>query len=309
MGALLFFSKVDFSLYQYIDRFLYIGGILFLLVSYLGPNVRGATRWLVIGEFQLQPSELFKPFFLVSIASLMLRYPPTKWRNIIAHAVLFIIPFLIVLKQPDLGSALVYASTWIAIILMAGIPLRYIAGAVVSAIILIPTSYELLWEYQKLRILTFINPLLDPRGAGYNAIQSMIAVGSGKLFGRGFGRGTQSLLQFLPERHTDFIFATFTEEFGFLGALILLAAFFFLLLQIIKLGSSRDSQTLAFLYISGFFMLLLTHVVINIGMNIGVLPITGITLPFVSAGGSSLISLFIGLGICMSASQKQRDYD
>jgi rod shape determining protein RodA len=239
----------------------------------------------------------------------MVRYPPVKIKNILLHTGLFAVVFLIIVRQPDLGSALVYLSMWLGLLVLAGIPLKYIIGAISLGGISLPIIYELLHDYQKKRISTFLNPLLDPKGAGYNAIQAMISVGSGQLFGRGFGRGTQSLLRFLPERHTDFIFASFSEEFGLIGSLVLLLIFFFMFLRLLKQASRKVNEPLAYLYISGLFIMLFTHVVINVGMNIGIVPITGITLPFVSAGGSSLITVFIGLGIYVSAIQRQRPYE
>ncbi len=267
------------------------------MFTFLGPQVRGATRWLEIGSFRLQPSELAKPFFLVSISSLLVRYPPMTLKRIGMHMTLVALPFILVFQQPDLGNALIYLTSWLAMILLSGIPLiAIILGGVITGIIL-PLSSYFVKEYQKQRILTFLDPLLDPHGAGYNSIQAMIAVGSGRLLGSGFGRGTQSLLQFLPERHTDFIFASFTEEFGFVGAAALIAIFYLMLWQLLRHAFRVREQLFAHLYIVGLFALLLGHFVINVGMNIGLLPITGITLPLVSYGGSSLLAIFIGLGI------------
>lgn len=300
------FTRIDFSLYYYIDKIFYVGIILFLLISYIGPNIRGATRWIQIGNISLQPSELIKPFFLLCMSSFLVRYPPVKFKNLIIHLFLFGVVFLTVLRQPDLGNAIIYLSMWIGIVIIAGIPLRYITGASLILTIFLPLIYGLLHDYQKLRLLIFINPLLDPRGAGYNAIQSMISVGSGKLFGRGFGRGTQSLLQFLPERHTDFIFASFTEEFGFVGGAILLGVFFILLFRILYQANKKSANQLSFLFLTGTFIQLFTHIIVNVGMNIGIIPITGITLPLLSSGGSSLIGTLVGLGIYMSAIQDSR---
>ena len=309
LALFLLFARIDFSIYHYIDRWLFIGCIVFLLLSYLGPNVRGATRWLDLGPFRFQPSEFVKPFFLLSISSFMIRYRPEKIKHILLHIGLFLIIFLLIFKQPDLGSSLVYLAMWVGLIVLAGIPLRYIIGTVLTISIATPAGFKLLHDYQKLRILTFLNPVLDPQGAGYNAIQSMIAVGSGKLFGRGFGRGTQSILQFLPERHTDFVFASFTESFGFVGAAVLLAVFFILFTHLLTQANERKVNQVAFLYISGFFIQLFTHVVINIGMNMGILPITGITLPFISYGRSSFLAICIGLGIYISAIQRPRSFE
>lgn len=304
--ALILFTRIDFSLYHDLDKFIYIGSVAFLLLTYLGPNVRGATRWLELAGFRLQPSELIKPFFMISVSSLLIRYPPTKIKHLVFHLLLFVIPFLLIFRQPDLGNALIFTSIWLALLIIAGIPILFVILGTGTVAILSPLIYNLLRDYQKNRLLTFINPLLDPRGAGYNALQSMIAVGSGKFIGRGFGRGTQSLLKFLPERHTDFIFASFTEEFGFVGSFVLLALFFLLLWRLLKQAEAHKSDVLVHLYIIGLFIQIFTHLVINVSMNMGLLPITGITLPLVSYGGSSLVALCIGLGIYFSAIRSLR---
>lgn len=304
LGLFFLFVKIDFILYHYLDRFIYAASMLFLSLTFLGENVRGSVRWIDIGPIQLQPSEIIKPFYLVSMASLLFRFPPTNLKRILLHTGLFLLPFLLIFRQPDLGNALVYGSTWLVMMIASGLPLIFAMAAGVLGLVVSPLIYNLLHNYQKLRLLTYLNPLLDPRGAGYNGLQAMIAVGSGQLFGRGFGRGTQTLLKFLPEFHTDFIFAALTEEFGFIGSSILLILFFILLWQILLQARRRTHQPLVFLYLTGFFMLILTHVVINVGMNMGVVPITGITLPFVSSGGSSLVSLWMGLGMAFAALQK-----
>lgn len=308
IGLFLVCSRLNFSVFQYVDKFLIAFCVIFLLASYFGPTIRGATRWISIGFFNLQPSEFVKPLFLLGISSLLIRYPPIKLKNIVLHFGIFLTIFSIVLKQPDLGSALVYVAMWCVLIVLAGLPLRYIMLALSVFIISLPISYNILHDYQKLRIVTFLNPGSDPQGAGYNAIQSMISVGSGKLVGRGFGRGTQSLLEFLPERHTDFIFASFAEEFGFFGGTILLFIFFILLIQLLKQAKAKEIYSMEFLFITGYFTQLITHVVINVGMNMGIVPITGITLPFVSYGGSSLLASLIGLGLVMAASHPQKQY-
>jgi rod shape determining protein RodA len=205
-------------------------------------------------------------------------------------------PLILIFRQPDLGNAIVYAVFFLAILFAGGAkPIFLLLTATVSTAIL-PIFWHLLKGYQRERILTFLSPTHDPLGAGYNAIQAEIAVGSGELFGRGLGRGTQSHLKFLPEFHTDFVFAAISEELGFLGSIITLLAFGFLLWQIIAIGQNSKDR-FAYLISIGAFAQILIHVVINIGMNIGLVPITGITLPLVSYGGSSLISTMATLGI------------
>lgn len=304
--VLIFFTRVEFNLYYYLDKLIYIGVVVLLILTFLGPDVRGATRWLELFGFRLQPSELVKPFFILSIASLLIRYPPTKIKYILLHSLLFMVPFLLIFRQPDLGNALIFTSIWLILLIIAGIPAMYLFFGMASIAIFSPLIYKLLRDYQRNRLLTFINPLLDPQGAGYNALQSMIAVGSGKLIGRGFGRGTQSLLKFLPERHTDFIFASFTEEFGFIGSFVILSLFFLLLWRLLSQAEVYKNDQLVHLYTIGLFVQLFVHLVINVGMNMGLLPITGITLPLVSYGGSSLIALCIGFGIYLSAMRSLR---
>ena len=265
--AFFLFIRIDFDLYHYVDRITYIVTILLLLLTFAGENVRGSVRWLIIGSLQIQPSEVVKPFFLVCLASLLVRFPPTRPKWILLHIGLLILPVLLIFKQPDLGNAIVYTAMWSSMIIVAGIPLLVILGGIILSLVILPLGYRLLHEYQKLRIMTFLNPLLDPQGAGYNAIQAMIAVGSGQLVGRGFGRGTQTLLKFLPEHHTDFIFATLVEESGFFGGMMLLSLFFVLLWNLLSLARRRVMQPMFFLYTVGFFTQILTHVIINIGIQ------------------------------------------
>lgn len=296
-----FFLKMDFSIYKYINSIIYSICIFLLLISFLGPNVRGATRWLEIAGLRLQPSEFIKPFLILAFSGYLIKFPPLNFKNILRNLGIILLPFFLVFKQPDLGNSLVFFHTWIWILLSAGMPLVFLSFGLIIVIIFMPLSYLFLKDYQKLRLLMFVNPGLDPRGAGYNAIQSMIAVGSGQFWGRGFGRGTQSLLKFLPEYHTDFIFASFSEEFGFFGSLFLIGIFFYLLWQILRYAKNNQYNLPVFLYSVGVFVQLFTQIAINIGMNIGVLPITGITLPLISLGGSSLIATWIGLGILLSS--------
>ena len=298
-------ARIDFSIYPYFDRYIYFFCLLLLALSYLGPNVSGATRWLEIGGVRLQPSEFVKPWLLLSWASLLVRYPPEKWRYLLRHVALFLLPFGLVFFQPDLGNAIVYTTMWVGAVVLAGVSLWYVILAGGTLLVLLPTLYELLHDYQKLRILTFLYPQLDPQGAGYNALQSLITIGSGQWWGRGFARGPQSLLNFLPEHHTDFIFAAFSEEFGLIGALILLTIFLILLWRLLKRTREQVESPIAFIYGISLFMQLVTQVVINVGMNMGLVPITGITLPFVSAGGSSLLATWMGLGIFMATLKRR----
>lgn len=279
----------------------YVLSLVFLAASYLFHPIRGASRWIVFGGIQLQPSEMVKPFLILAFARAITMYTPRSLRWLAAHVLIFAIPFLLVFRQPDLGTSIVYAASWASMMIAGGFPLILIviAGIVMAAGL--PVFWRALAPYQRGRILTFINPASDPHGAGYNALQAMIAVGSGQLFGRGLGRGTQSHLRFLPEYHTDFIFATMLEELGFVGGLTLLVLYSALLWQLIRPHIRGNiGNPFVFFYTIGLFGILLTQVAINAGMNMGIIPVTGITLPFVSYGGSSILSLSVAFGMLIA---------
>lgn len=283
----------------------YVLSIILLIASYLGDPIRGSSRWIVIGGAQLQPSEIVKPLVILAFARAIVTYSPRSWRWLLTHGVIFVIPFLLVFRQPDLGTSLVYASSWLAMMVAGGFPLiLFILGGVVGTLGF-PLFWRALAEYQKARIYTFINPAIDPQGAGYNALQAMIAVGSGQWFGRGLGMGTQSHLRFLPEYHTDFIFATLVEELGFVGGALLLLLYGVLLWRLIQpYVRGNIGNPFVFFYTIGLFGILLTQVVINAGMNMGIIPVTGITLPFVSYGGSSILSLCMAFGLLLALRRK-----
>lgn len=294
-------SSIDSGLLVWFAPWGYLLSIILLFLSYLSPAIRGAHRWIFIGSVQLQPSEIDKPFLLLAFSWVLVYLPPRSFKNVLIHLLLFAFVFLLVFRQPDLGSAIVFGVFWTAMMIAAGFPIKVFAGIVIALTLFLPGIWGVLHEYQRTRIITFLNPGLDPKGAGYNALQAMIAVGSGKLTGLGLGRGTQSHLRFLPEFHTDFIFATLVEEFGFFGGTILLASYALLLWRIIRPLLTGIVQNLfVFVYAVGLFTMLLTQIVINSGMNMGIIPITGITLPLVSYGGSSILSLFISFGLLWS---------
>ncbi len=285
----------------------YMVSLLLLATSYLGPVIRGATRWMVVVGVQLQPSELVKPLLLLFFAWAMKAFPPRTAKGFLIQWALFLPPFLLVLRQPDLGTSIVYAMMWLTMMVAGGFPLRYVAVGFLVVVFLLPVGWRGLQDYQRARITTFLNPGIDPRGAGYNAIQAMIAVGSGQWFGRGLGRGTQSHLRFLPEYHTDFIFATLVEELGFFGGFMLLVAYGALLWRILRpLIVGSTVSVVPFVYSVGLLSMMLTQIVINAGMNMGLVPITGITLPLVSYGGSSLLSLSVSYGILWALRRGER---
>lgn len=308
-GAIIWFlSALDPIILWWFAPYGYVISILLLIASYFGEPIRGASRWIVIGGAQLQPSEIVKPFIILAFARAIVSYSPRSWRWLLLHATAFLIPFLLVFRQPDLGTSLVYASSWLAMMVAGGVPLiLFVLGGIVGTLGL-PLFWKALAVYQKNRIFTFLNPAIDPQGAGYNALQAMIAVGSGQLFGRGLGRGTQSHLRFLPEYHTDFIFATLVEELGFVGGMLLILLYGMLLWQLIRpYLRGTIGNPFVFFYTIGLFGILLTQVVINAGMNMGIIPVTGITLPFVSYGGSSILSLCVAFGFLLALRRKGVD--
>lgn len=300
VGAALFFiiSKIESVILYWLIPFGYIGSIILLILPFFNPAIRGAKRWILLGSEQIQPSELVKPILLFIFAYLISKYPPKKMSEIFFHSILFLIPFLIVFKQPDLGTGIVYLCMWISMMIMGGFPLPIFFSGLGIGVVILPLFWHFLAPYQQSRIMTFINPMLDPRGAGYNAIQAVIAIGSGQWFGRGLGLGTQSHLRFLPEYYTDFMFATLVEELGFVGGALLLLLYALLLWNILRpLIQSVITGRTPVIFTIGVFTMLLTQITINSGMNMGILPITGITLPLVSYGGSSLLSIAISFGL------------
>ncbi len=301
-------SKLDPILLWWFAPYGYVLSIILLIASYFGEPIRGSSRWIFIFGMQLQPSEVVKPLVILSFARMAVMFSPRIWRSLPLHLLVFGIPFLLVFRQPDLGTSLVYAASWVAMLVAGGFPLILFGLGGLIGIIGFPLFWKALAAYQKARIFTFLNPATDPQGAGYNALQAMIAVGSGQLFGRGLGMGTQSHLRFLPEYHTDFIFATLIEELGFVGGCILLFLYAVLLWQLIRpYVKGRIGNPFVFFYTIGLFGVLLTQVVINAGMNMGIIPVTGITLPFVSYGGSSILSLCIAFGFLLALRRQGED--
>lgn len=297
-------SRVHVAILWWLAPAAYVISILLLIATYFFPEIRGSARWIVIGGFQIQPSELVKPLMLLATARFIATHPPRVMKYLPMHIVLFLVPFLLIFKQPDFGTSLVYASMWFAMMLAGGLRLSLVAIGGVVGFFLGPVVWNALAAYQKSRVITFLNPALDPQGAGYNAIQAMIAVGSGQLFGRGLGRGTQSHLRFLPEFHTDFIFATLIEELGFVGGFVLFLLYGLLLWRILSpLVKGKISHIFPYVFSIGVFAMILSQVFINAGMNMGLIPITGITLPLVSYGGSSLLSISITFGLLWAVLQ------
>lgn len=294
-----FFSKSHLKVLQSYGFTIYIVSIIMLVfILLLGVESRGATRWLSIFGWQIQFSEILKPFLALSLSSFLVKNG-IRFKTFFLTFCLFLpIGFLIYI-QPDLGNALIYLLIILFTLLAFGFPFLWFIGAFIPFLFVSPLVWHFLKDYQKQRLLTFINPTYDPLGTSYNAIQSIIAVGSGMFFGKGLSEGTQSGLRFLPERHTDFIFATLSESLGLVGSMIVLIAFASLLYRIFSIfNRSHDSFDKAFSLCA--FFVILVQMFVNIGMNIGILPVVGVTLPFVSYGGSSLVANFILLGFLSS---------
>lgn len=296
-------SRVDFRIFKtqsvLVFLFYFISLILLGMTLAIAHKVRGIEAWISIGSFFFQPVEIAKISLIILLAKFFSKRHIEIYRiqHILVSGTYLAIPSILVLLQPDLGSALVLVGIWVAIMLFSGIHLKHFFTLVLIGFLLSGLAWNfLLHPYQKSRITAFANPYEDPKGTGYQMIQAMVAVGSGKVFGKGIGYGSQSHLNFLPEAETDFIFASFAEEWGFLGVLSALVIFLVLLWRIIWIGWS-SSDNFSRLYCLGFAAFVFTQSFIHMGMNMGVLPITGITLPFVSYGGSSLVALMIGVGI------------
>jgi len=300
------FALFDYRIFRdnnFVLLGLYFFGIALLVgVLLFGREIRGASSWFRIGQLGFEPVELIKVVVILVLAKYFsLRHIEVyRLQHLIISGLYIIIPLGLISLQPELGYALIMILVWLAVVIVAGIRLRHIFLLVLIGIIIFSVSwFFLLQDYQKERVISFINPSSDPLGQGYHVIQSIIAIGSGKLFGRGLGHGTQSQLDFLPEQHTDFIFATIAEEWGFLGSVFILVLFGLLLYRLIKI-SLTSSNNFARLFSIGLATMFLFQAVINIGMNMGLLPIVGIPLPFVSYGGSSMVMGFIALGIIQS---------
>lgn len=282
--------------------------VLLLLVWFVGRNIRGSTRWIDLGIFRVQPAEFAKLVMVIIMAKFLdsTGEKIKSFRYVILSAFYVAVPVGLILIEPDLGSSLVVFATWFAMLIFSRMNKKQLLVMIVGLLLLAGISWVfLLQPYQKARVYTFLNPSLDPRGSGYNVLQSIIAVGSGGIFGRGVGRGLQSQLKFLPEQQTDFIFASTAEELGLLGSLFILALFSILLYRMIR--TARTARDNFGMYLSlGIFFMLLVQVLINIGMNIGILPVTGIPLPLLSYGGSSLITTFAALGLLQSVVARQK---
>jgi rod shape determining protein RodA len=310
LGVIGLLAALSFD-YHWLERygyFFYAGAILLLLATALvGSSGGGARRWIALGPVSLQTSEFAKLALIVALARCLHRHVgegALPLRLLLVPALLVALPAGLILKQPDLGTVVVLAMTAGAVFLIAGLRLRIVALIAAVALPVVPYLWHHLKPYQQRRLLTFIDPQADPLGAGYHIIQSKIAIGSGALHGKGFLNGTQNRLNFLPEQHTDFIFSVFAEEWGFIGAGVLIALYVALLGRCFVVAT-RARDTFGLLLAFGVTAMLFCQVLVNIAMATGSLPVVGITLPFFSYGGSSLLACMIAIGLLMNISMRR----
>ena len=284
--------------------YIFYGIILLLLigVDFFGITASGSKRWINLFAFNLQPSELMKVSLICFLARYYSKIPHhdiQRPKHLIIPFFSLLLPILLVVSQPDLGTALLIAITGIGVVWLAGFRLKFFFYSSVLLLSLTPVAIAFLKPYQKARILTFLNPERDPLGAGYQILQSKIAIGSGGISGKGFLQGSQSYLDYLPEKHTDFIFTLFSEEFGFIGCLLLLLVYAMIIYRITSIGK-KSRNNFAKLYCFGFAAAFFVYVMVNMSMVLGLLPIVGAPLPIMSYGGSSMLAIMLGLSIVMS---------
>jgi rod shape determining protein RodA len=308
LAALILVASVDYRRLVQLGPAFYVLGLGGLAIVFmLGRTVSGARRWILIGPLSLQPSEVFKICFLLMVVWLLV----SRWAQPVTPAVLALlvpivaVPFLLIVKQPDLGTALLLWPLLIALLVGAGARFRLLGGGLLfTGVAALPVAWLALKEYQRERIMVYLDPFRDPLGSAYNVIQAKIAIGSGQLLGKGIAGATQSRLAFLPERHTDFIFAVFAEMWGFVGCLVLLACYSLLLLRGFDIaGAAREP--VGRLVALGATSLLAAQILINVGMVTGLLPVVGIPLPFMSYGGSSMLVSMTALGLLLSVRMRQ----
>ena len=304
VGIVLLVLTISISYQRFIDIAYVIYGItiiLLVLVLVLGHTRLGAQRWFSIAGFAFQPSEFIKLSLILALSNYVAakKDSMSELKNLIVPSILLAVPFILVLLQPDLGTALLLVPIFFSIMVVSGARLKYLGFMILLGLAGFPVFWHFLRDYQKQRLLVFVNPNIDPLGAGYTIIQSKIAVGSGGVLGKGWLNGTQNQLNFLPERHTDFIFSVIGEEWGFLGSVALVLIYFFIVkraFSIAALTSDIYGKTIA----SGIGVMIGLQVVINIAMTIGLMPVVGIPLPLVSYGGSSLIATVIAIGLLIN---------
>lgn len=287
--------------------FLFTAGVLLLIaVAVAGDVAMGARRWLDLGVIRFQPSEIMKIAVPLACAWYLHERPlPPDLRSVIVVGLAIVVPTLLIAKQPDLGTALLVAAGGALVILLAGLQLRYILGLGALALAAVPVAWHFMHDYQRQRVLTFLDPQTDPLGAGYHTIQSQIAIGSGGLFGKGYMNGSQAQLEFLPERSTDFIFAVIGEEWGLVGCLVLMLLYMMVIARGLYVATQAQ-DTFSRLIAGSLTLTFAVYVFVNSGMVAGLLPVVGVPLPLVSYGGTSLVTLMAGFGILMSVHSRRK---
>lgn len=307
-AGMLFLAQIDpHKLRFWSPAFFSIAMLLLIIVLIEGQIGKGAQRWLELGLFRFQPSELMKLALPMMMAWYLVKEPlPPSWGRILVSGAIILAPALLIAVQPDLGTALLVAVAGLFVLFLGGLSWRLIAGIVLVAI---PSGWALwkwgMHDYQRNRVLTFLDPERDPLGSGYHIIQSKIAIGSGGMYGKGWLNGTQSQLEFLPERTTDFIFAVISEEFGFIGVMLLLSLYLFVILRGLYIASNgQDSYSR--LLAGALTLVFFVYLFVNTGMVTGILPVVGVPLPLVSYGGTSIVTLLSGFGILMSVHTHKR---
>lgn len=293
-------TAVDYHTLLHYVPIMYVSGVVALVGTFIiGRQVFGSRRWIpLVGGFHLQVSEFVKLVIILLVARFLteLRSEEVELRDLLKLAGIVAIPMLLVMKQPDLGTSLTYLPPLVVGAFLAGMRWKYLAVAAIVTVLVLPVSWHFLKDYQKARLVSFMDPERDPQGTGYQLIQSQIAVGAGGMFGKGVTKGTQTQLRFLPVPHTDFIFSAFAEEHGFVGAAVVLSLYFLLIMRIVQ--NAQTASDRAGMYICmGVAALILFHMLVNVGMVVGRMPVTGIPLPLMSAGGSSIWSSFLALGL------------
>ena len=301
---MIFVALFNIKFWHNFSYIIYLIVILLLIyVSFFGLKSSGSQRWMDLYLFVLQPSELMKIAIIMCLAKYFHRIKienVNSFTSITIVLSIIIIPIIFVISQPDLGTSILIALSGLIILWLGGMKIKYFIYSFITFLISLPFIISFLKPYQKLRILTFLDPDRDPLGAGYQIIQSKIAIGSGGLNGKGFLKGTQSYLDFLPEKHTDFIFTLFSEEFGFIGSVGLLILYSIIIFRIVRIGAISRSN-FARLFCFGYAFAIFIYIVVNLSMVLGLLPIVGSPLPIMSYGGSSMLATMIGFGIVLSA--------
>jgi len=307
LGVMIAVAQIPPRVLRVTAPFLYMLGVLLLLaVTIKGDIAMGAQRWLDLGVVRFQPSEIMKIAVPLACAWFLHDRPlPPDFTTLCVLAVAILVPTLLIAEQPDLGTALLVAAGAMMVVLIAGLQLRYILGMGALVVGAVPVVWHFLHDYQRQRVLTFLNPQTDPLGAGYHTIQSQIAIGSGGLFGKGYMNGSQAQLEFLPERSTDFIFAVIGEEWGLVGLFVLLALYLIVIARGLYIAAQAQ-DTFTRLIAGGLTLLFAVYVFVNSGMVAGLLPVVGVPLPLVSYGGTSMVTLMAGFGILMSIHSRRK---